>query len=247
MPSSTVEDYLKAILLRQGAEGQELVPMGQVGADLGVAPGTVTAMAKALADSGLLRYEPYAGVRLTAAGEQLALHVLRRHRLIELFLVRVVGLDWSEVHEDAERLEHAVSERLIERIDELLGHPQVDPHGDPIPSHRGDLPPQDHLAALLDCPAGSRFRVSRVLDQSEDFLRLLEREGLTPGSQWELVARDEAADIFELARDGRRLGLGCRAAGKLLVEVEAAADPGGGLSSPGGAGRVRSRRRAAAG
>ena len=107
--------------------------MGQLAAALGIAPGTATTMVKALAESGLVVYEPYNGVRLTSAGEKLAARVLRRHRLIELFLVQVMGMKWDEVHDDAEQMEHVVSDRLIERIDEMLGRPEFDPHGDPIP------------------------------------------------------------------------------------------------------------------
>ncbi|HEU4690336.1 MAG TPA: metal-dependent transcriptional regulator, partial [Vicinamibacterales bacterium] len=140
LASQTVENYLKAIYVAQGArEDSTLVPMGQLAAALGVVPGTATTMVKTLADSGLVRYEPYMGVRLTPAGEKLAALVLRRHRLIEQFLVQVLGMNWSEVHDEAERLEHAVSERLIDRIDEMLGRPAVDPHGDPIPDPEGTL------------------------------------------------------------------------------------------------------------
>src|SRR6185503_20361208 len=101
---------------------------------MNVAPGTATAMVKTLAESGLVDYEPRGGVRLTTKGEKLALHVLRRHRLVELFLVEALGLDWSEVDEEAEELEHAISDKVLGRIDKALGHPQVDPHGDPIPT-----------------------------------------------------------------------------------------------------------------
>ena len=111
--------------------------MGQIAAALGVVPGTATTMVKTLAESGLVRYEPYSGVRLTKAGEKLAALVLRRHRLVELFLVKVMGMSWTEVHDEAEQLEHAVSDRLIDRMDEMLGRPEVDPHGDPIPSAEG--------------------------------------------------------------------------------------------------------------
>ena len=115
LPSSTVENYLKAIYLGVAALGpeQRLLPMGQLAAALGVAPGTATTMVKTLADSGLAEYEPYTGVALTAAGEKLAALVLRRHRLIELFLVQIMGFNWDEVHDDAEQLEHVVSDRLI--------------------------------------------------------------------------------------------------------------------------------------
>src|SRR5919109_1981975 len=163
LPSSTVENYLKAIYHGQSAlPGDErLVSMGQVAAALGVTPGTATTMVKALAESGLAEYEPYSGVRLTAAGEKLAGLVLRRHRLVELFLVQVMGMSWAEVHEEAEQLEHVVSERLIERIDEMLGRPTRDPHGDPIPSAEGTIEQRD-FDNLLTCPLGQPLRVARV-------------------------------------------------------------------------------------
>src|SRR5213076_863991 len=142
LPSSTVENYLKAIYQGQFAlpEAERLVPMGSVASALGVTPGTATTMVKALNDSGLAEYEPYSGVRLTAAGERLAGLVLRRHRIVEAFLVQVMGMSWAEVHEEAEQLEHAVSERLIDRIDAMLGRPARDPHGDPIPNPDGAIP-----------------------------------------------------------------------------------------------------------
>jgi DtxR family Mn-dependent transcriptional regulator len=220
MPSSTVEDYLKRILLEEHAEPRAdgLVPTGRIAAALGVAPGTVTAMVKALADGGLVAYEPYSGVRLTDAGRLLASHVLRRHRLVEQFLVQVLGMDWSEVHREAESLEHAISDRVLERIDEMLGHPEVDPHGDPIPDARGDIR-QQPLESLLDCPVDVAVQVSRVADQAPEFLQLVERRGLMPGQGLRVTARDEAADtvVVELA-SGRRFSLGQRAASKILVE-----------------------------
>ncbi len=220
-PSSTVENYLKAIYKAQLAlpPGERLVPMGHLAAALSVTPGTATTMVKALAESGLVHYEPYAGVRLTEAGERLAALVLRRHRLIELFLVRVMGMSWAEVHEEAEQLEHAVSDRLIERIDELLGRPAVDPHGDPIPDAQGLLEqPQYHT--LLTCPLKTPVVVARVADQDAEFLRFVERHDLKPGERLEVEARDTAADSVELRRpDQQRLTIGMRAASKLLVEI----------------------------
>src|SRR5688500_12772057 len=182
LPSYTVENYLKALLQAQsGLPTAELVPMGHLASALGVVPGTATTMVKALSESGLVRYEPYAGVRLTPAGEKLAAMVLRRHRLIELFLVRVMGMSWTEVHDEAEHLEHAVSERLIERIDEMLGRPEVDPHGDPIPDVDGTLSSPDY-DTLLTCPLRRPVRVSRVSDQDRDFLQFIERHDLKPGA-----------------------------------------------------------------
>lgn len=218
MPTSTVEDYLKCILLEQQRAPESLVTMGQIAAGLAVAPGTVTAMVKTLADSGLVDYEPYSGVRLSEHGRQLAAHVLRRHRLVELFLVKVMGMDWSEVHSEAELLEHAVSDRLIARMDEMLGHPSVDPHGDPIPDAHGQVE-EPVLATLLTCELGAPLRVARVADQSREFLLLVEQRGLKPGSGLEVEGRDEAADTVELRLDqGERMSLGLRAASKILVE-----------------------------
>ncbi|HYO12822.1 MAG TPA: metal-dependent transcriptional regulator [Thermoanaerobaculia bacterium] len=218
MPTSTVEDYLKCILLEQQQDPEALVSMRQISTALSVAPGTVTAMVKTLADSGLVSYEPYSGVRLTSSGLQLAMHVLRRHRLIELFLVKVMGMDWSEVHAEAEELEHAVSERLIERIDEMLGYPSTDPHGDPIPDVHGKVE-EVVLPSLLDCAPGMPLRVARVGDQSREFLQLLERRSLKPGSRLTVHGRDEAADAVELRLEsGEVMTLGFRAASKIFVE-----------------------------
>jgi len=174
-------------------------------------------MLKALAGSGLVSYEPYSGVSLTDAGNQLALHVLRRHRLVELFLVRIMGMDWSEVHEEAELLEHTVSERLIERMDEMLGRPQVDPHGDPIPTAGGEVE-QPAAVSLLQCVTGERQRVVRVSDQRAEFLQLVEREGLKPGQELRVVDRDDSAESVLIERaDRKSLSLGFGAASKILV------------------------------
>jgi DtxR family transcriptional regulator, Mn-dependent transcriptional regulator len=221
LPSSTVENYLKAIYLGESqlAPGQRLVPMGQLAASLQVAPGTATTMVKALSESGLVEYEPYNGVRLSPAGEKLAALVLRRHRLMELFLVRVMGLGWDEVHEEAEQLEHVVSDRLIERIDEMLGRPEVDPHGDPIPTADGQVPRHD-FATLLTCPINERVTVTRVTDQDAAFLRFIEQHHLMPGEPIEVEARDEVSDSVRLkGRADQRITIGMRAASKVRVSA----------------------------
>jgi DtxR family Mn-dependent transcriptional regulator len=222
LPSSTVENYLKAIYLGQSAlsRGERLVPMGGVAAALGVTPGTATTMVKALSESGLAEYEPYNGVRLTNAGERLAGLVLRRHRLVELFLVQVMGMRWDEVHDEAEQLEHVVSERLIERIDEMLGRPTQDPHGDPIPNIDGTITSK-HLESLLTCPVGTPLKVTRIADQDPAFLRFIEKNDLKPGQAVEVEARDAAADAVQLrGKAGKPLTIGARAASKLLVEID---------------------------
>ncbi len=236
MPTSTVEDYLKTILLAElrrsareepapgDSEGPgrvpagQLVNMGQIASALEVAPGTVTAMVKSLEKDGLLIYEPYSGVRLTSTGRNAALHVLRRHRLIELFLVETLGLDWSEVHQEAERLEHAMSDKLIDRIDALLGYPNVDPHGDPIPDSAGHLR-QGQLISLAECPPGDAFRIARVSDQDEDFLRFVERKGLKPGSTIAVQPPDPSSGAVTIRPERRpEVTIGNEAAAKLWVE-----------------------------
>ena len=221
LPSSTVENYLKAIFIGEAQlpDGQRLLPMGQLAAALSIAPGTATTMVKALAESGLVEYEPYNGVRLSAAGARLAALVLRRHRLIELFLVQVMGMRWDEVHDEAEQLEHVVSDRLIERIDEMLGRPEVDPHGDPIPSREGELVRRE-LDTLLTCPLNTPVTVTRVTDQDAAFLRFIESHELKPGQSIEVEARDDVSDSVRLKGKGdQRITIGTRAASKLLVEV----------------------------
>jgi DtxR family Mn-dependent transcriptional regulator len=184
LPSQTVENYLKTIYLAQSSatDTAALVPMGQLAAALGVVPGTATTMMKTLAEAGLVHYEPYMGVRLMPAGEKLATLVLRRHRLVELFLVKVLGMSWAEVHDEAERLEHAVSERLIDRIDEMLGWPSVDPHGDPIPTAEGTVAVPHHIE-LAAAPLDTTLVVERVIDQGADFLRFIEQRDLMPPSR----------------------------------------------------------------
>ena len=223
LPSSTVENYLKALYhgVSRLPAGHRLFPMGQLASALGVAPGTATTMVKTLSESGLVDYEPYTGVTLTSAGEKLAALVLRRHRLIELFLVQVMGFRWDEVHDEAEQLEHVVSERLIERIDEMLGRPQVDPHGDPIPDPEGTVKPQN-VQSLMTCPLHTPVTVTRVVDQDRLFLRFIESHNLKPGESIEVEARDAVSDSVRLrGKDDHRITIGTRAASKLLVDVGA--------------------------
>ena len=218
-PSSTVENYLKTIYMAQSAEsnGEQLVPMGHLAHVLGVVPGTATTMVKALAESGLVTYQPYAGVRLTAPGLKLAALVLRRHRLMELFLVQVLGMSWDEVHEEAERLEHAASDRVIDRIDAMLGQPSTDPHGDPIPDPDGAVLAQDYRT-LLTCPVGAPVVVIRITDQDAKFLRFLEHSDLKPGQTVCVEVRNSTADqVVVRGKNDRQIMIGMRAASKLQV------------------------------
>ena len=220
MPSLTVENYLKAIWQIGAASGSDSVPTGKLAASLKVSPGTVTSMQKALAEAGLASYRPYEGVSLTEAGRTLALRMLRRHRLIELFLVRTLGLTWDQVHEEAENMEHAVSDFLIDRIDDFLEHPTSDPHGDPIPAADGVLRVSDEATCLLsDVRAGSHVRFVRVLNQDAEFLRYLTDTKLTIGTTVQVESANAAANLVVLRRGSQTIAMGHAAAEQLLVTV----------------------------
>ncbi len=215
LASLTVENYIKAIFqICQASEGQAAT--GQLATALGVSPGTVTSMLKTLSESKLVTYTPYEGVRLTDAGSALALRVVRRHRLIELFLVKTLDLSWDEVHEEAEHMEHAVSDRLIDRIDAFLGHPDSDPHGDPIPRSDGTLNVPESRS-LAECKVGDKFQLARVIDQSPEFLRFLSGSGLPLGVAGQVVANTPEAGIVTVRVNGQDTTLGQAAAEKLLV------------------------------
>ncbi|GAC1464493.1 MAG: metal-dependent transcriptional regulator [Isosphaeraceae bacterium] len=209
----TVENYVKTMALIAGGEQ---VGTGELASALNVSPGTVTGMLKTLSETNLATYTPYEGARLTLAGRQLAMKVIRRHRLLELFLVQTLNMSWDEVHEEAEHMEHATSERLIDRIDAFLGHPAVDPHGDPIPHSDGSLP-ETEGTPLSKLPRGQRFRVVRVIDQDPAFLRYLTECGLDLNAHGELLENrpESGALIFRLG--ARDVALGHAAAGKVLV------------------------------
>ena len=219
MPSLTVENYLKAILQIGQRNRSDVVATGQIAEELEVSPGTVTSMLKTLADSKLARYTPYEGASLTEEGRGLALRMLRRHRLIELFLVRTLGLSWDQVHEEAEHMEHAVSDSLVDAIDAYLGHPATDPHGDPIPTAEGEMRGGEvELVVLPECPVGSKIRLARVTNQGSDFLRFLSEAGLELGRVGKVTTNSVEAGLVTLEFEGRTVPLGHAAAATLLVE-----------------------------
>jgi DtxR family Mn-dependent transcriptional regulator len=176
--SRATEDYLKAVY--HVAHRGQPVTTGLLAAELGVSAPSVSAMVRRLEEAGLVERADSRTLRLTADGERAALRVVRRHRLLETFLARMLDVPWDEVHAEAELLEHALSERLEERIDAVLGHPTRDPHGDPIPPRHG--PHEEGWGAALDsAPLGSRFRVDRVSDRDSAALRYLGELGVFPG------------------------------------------------------------------
>ncbi len=216
MPSLTTENYVKAIYQIGGDDCDSAVSTGAIAQQLGISPGSVTAMLKTLRDAELVEYAPYTGVKLTLSGQRLALRVLRRHRLIELFLSQTLQLSWDEVHEEAEHMEHAVSDRLIDRIDEHLGFPQTDPHGDPIPKSDGTVQSTER-PTLSQWPVGQSFRLVRVLDQSSEFLRYLTDAGLELSAVGEVIEHAAQAATTTVVIDDRTTTLSDQVASKLVV------------------------------
>jgi DtxR family Mn-dependent transcriptional regulator len=224
MATLTVENYIKTIYLICGDAQEEAASTGELARRLGVSPGTVTSMLRTLAESRLADYQAYEGVRLTDAGRRLALRILRRHRLVELFLSQTLGLTWDEVHEEAEHLEHAVSDRLIDRIDEYLKYPECDPHGDPIPKSDGSLEAKS-TEPLTNLGIEARFILERVLDQTPEFLRYLSQSGLRIGSPGKVIENHPSAGALIVRSGDSQITLGREAAEKLLVSREADGGP----------------------
>lgn len=218
MASLTIENYVKAIYKLTRGDSQTATT-GRLAEELQVSPGTVTTMLKALQDAGLAHYTPYEGVQLTESGQSLALRVLRRHRLIELFLVHTLDLSWDEVHEEAENMEHAVSDLLIDKIDEYLNFPDVDPHGDPIPRSDGTMStPQSVSLTSLDI--GNSFRIVRVMEQSTHFLRFLTDHGIGIDSVGHIQQKSTSAGVMQVVWSEGETVLSLEVAEKIRVVSE---------------------------
>lgn len=222
MASLTVENYVKLIYQiaagEPGTDGSGVVSTGEISREMGVSPGSVTSMLKTLTEAGLTTYTPYEGAQLTEHGRRLALKVIRRHRLLETFLVRTLAMPWDEVHEEAEHLEHAVSDRLIDRMDAYLGSPLVDPHGDPIPRADGHIPAVMGQP-LKDVPDHEQFCVVRVKDQDSKFLRYLTDCGIVLGATGRVLENRPEAGAISFELGGKRQMLGHEAAGRVMVDV----------------------------
>lgn len=211
MPTRSSEDYLKAIYTL----GDDAVTTTALADRLLVAPASVTGMMKRLAEQGLVAHEPYHGVRLTPEGKRIALRMLRRHRLVEAYLVGFLGYTWDTVHDEAERLEHAVSDELVERMAHALGHPSVDPHGDPIPDADGRIAEFVHVP-LADVLAGEVVSISRADTRDDGRLRFLAAEGLVPGTVVRVVDRQPFNGPLTLEIAGARRIVGHELAAILM-------------------------------
>jgi len=214
--STAVQDYAKAIW-SIAQRGDEPVSTSAIADRLEVSPASASAMVKRLEALGLVTREPYHGVRLTSAGQRVALEVLRHHRLLELYLAEALGMSWDRVHAEAEVLEHAISPELSELIAAKLGNPTHDPHGDPIPTRDGEIdePPTRSLA---DLAPGDRGVFARVSDSNPDMLRYLSKRGIAPGDELELVGREPFGGPLTVRTGGGEHALGDQLARAMRVE-----------------------------
>jgi DtxR family transcriptional regulator, Mn-dependent transcriptional regulator len=198
--SSAQEDYLKS--LEQAGAGESAVSTSELSARLGVSPASVAEMLGRLAGMGLVVHDRYRGAKLTPTGRMVALEMIRHHRLLEVYLAEALGYAWDEVHEEAERLEHVISERMEERIYHLLGRPDVDPHGDPIPSRSGDFEARPHRP-LTEALRGQHLAVRRVSDREPGKLRELARLGLRLGATLDVVRESQYEGPITVRLAGR--------------------------------------------
>jgi DtxR family Mn-dependent transcriptional regulator len=222
MPATTpaIEDYLKTIYAHTEWQPDPITPSALAG-KLGIAPSSVTEMVKKLAALGLVTHVPYGAVRLNDLGTARALEVVRRHRLIETWLVEGFGYSWDEVHDEAEVLEHAMSDRLLDAIDEKLGHPTRDPHGDPIPTALGGVS-RPEAVLLRDATPGTVGRVVRISDSDPRLLRHLTAEAITIDRKLEVVGRTPYGGSFTVRVDGTNgeRDLGEQALASIWIAVE---------------------------
>jgi DtxR family Mn-dependent transcriptional regulator len=215
LASEAVEDYAKTIF---GLERREEAPVttSALAVRLGVAPASVTAMLKRMAEAGLVEHEPYRGVRLTASGRKVALEVIRHHRLIESYLADALGMPWDRVHAEAEVLEHYISEELEERIASALGDPDFDPHGDPIPSRELKISAEEGVP-LADMGPGDRGTFARVSDSDPAMLRYLAERGIRPGADLKVTDRQPFGGPLFVEVDGESHAIGGELAERMVV------------------------------
>ena len=213
MLSQSAQDYLKTIFeLRQTSER---VTTNALAETLDVAAASVTGMIKKLAEMKLIEHTPYQGVTLTPAGEKMALAILRHHRLIELYLTAAMGYSWDKVHEEADRLEHAISEEFADKISSLLGDPKIDPHGDPIPSKDGTIAAFS-VHTLADVIDGHTVRIERVRDEVPEMLRDIAALGLLPGTILDVLTRP-AEDALTVMAHGKAQAISRHMARSIFV------------------------------
>ncbi len=214
--TAPVEDYLKAIYSIEQAG--DAAGTNEIATRLSIAAPSVSGMVRRLADQGLVSYERYRGVRLTAAGRRAALKTIRRHRVVEAYLAKALGYPWDRVHEEAERLEHAASDELVDRMAAAIGEPVTDPHGHPIPTREGTIDETPHQT-LADLATGQRSRVKRVSDEDGELLRYLARIGVRPGVIITIAERAPFEGPISLRIAKAQVQVGPALASRVMVEV----------------------------
>jgi len=214
--SQSVEDYLKAIYKLEASLDGKGVPTSKLAKEIEVSNASVTNMVKRLSDLGMVTYESYYGSKLTETGRKIALEMIRHHRLLELYLAEMLGYSWDQVHDEAEKLEHHISEQFEDKISELLDDPKFDPHGDPIPTKDG-LMPKLGLQALSVVQKNKLFKVRRVKNQTPELLRYLDKYGLTPGADVTIKKKEPFDGPIEMIVNDKTITLGYKIASDILV------------------------------
>lgn len=217
MPTISKENYLKAVYCRVNEVGSGATT-SSLAEKLEISNSAISEMAKKLSDEGLITYEKYRGMELTGEGRKIALRVIRRHRLWELFLMNVLDLSWSEVHDEAENLEHSTSDYLIDKIDRYLGYPKFDPHGYPIPQKNGAIPKTPDLIELKDAIPGKKYKVSRVNDANNDMMIYLTKIGMSLSKEIEVVEKLAFDNSVIIKVDSERHSLSELVASNIFVE-----------------------------
>lgn len=215
MSTISIENYIKAIY--QSSNPDAKISTSEMADKLEVSNAAISDMAKKLSSSGLISYKKYEGFELTEKGLKLAMQVVRRHRLWELFLTKVLGLSWSEVHQEAEKLEHHSSDDLVNKIEEYLDYPTVDPHGDPIPDREGNLPELPEFKKLIECQPGVNCKIVRVHDKNTELMNYLSRIGLTLNKKIRVLQKLSFDNSLIIKADGSEYTLSEKISDNIFV------------------------------
>ncbi|MBN2227135.1 MAG: metal-dependent transcriptional regulator [candidate division Zixibacteria bacterium] len=222
MITASVENYLKAVYYLQEESGD--VSTSKLSELLKIRPASVTGMIKKMAGINLLVYQPYRTIKLTAKGRREALKILRRHRLIESFLVEIMGLPWNRVHQEAEKWEHVVSDDVVERMAQLLGNPKHDPHGAPIPNKHGAVTPSKNIS-LAEFPVAVDGIIAEVDDKNAELLRYLAQNGIRPGVRLRIISVEAAGGVMTITVAGKKRILSEKAAHKVYISPRVGKQP----------------------
>jgi DtxR family Mn-dependent transcriptional regulator len=218
MSTISKENYLKAIYNYKNSEG-ETATTSNLAKDLEVSNAAISDMAKKLSDSGLITYEKYKGMELTSKGERIALNVIRRHRLWELFLMKVLELNWSDIHDEAERLEHHTSESLIDKIDEYLNYPEFDPHGHPIPKKNGMFPKSPKIILLSNAELNRNYIFVRVNDRKSELISFLTNLGITLNTNLTVLEKFNFDESIVVRINDRKISLSKKVSENMYVQL----------------------------